>query len=159
MDPPVVALGQGIAFDHETQRVTLADLIGQVLHQRERLARLDLAIDRAIESAPPEKKAVIDALQAMRGVASAAGQRGMRGGSPRSALRAPKNQIATPARMKHRAPSGRSDETTRGAILDSASAVPNSPTSETARGTGTEGLQERGPRSTPTAAPVWRLIV
>lgn len=60
---------QAITFDHETQRVTLADLVAQVLHQRERLARLDLAIDRAIESASPETRAVIDALQALRGVA------------------------------------------------------------------------------------------
>jgi transposase len=60
---------QAIKFDHDTQQVTLADLVAQVLHQRERLARLDLAIDRAIESAPPEKRAVIDALQALRGVA------------------------------------------------------------------------------------------
>jgi transposase len=60
---------QGIKFEHETQQVTLGDLVAEVLHQRERLARLDLAIDRAIESAPPEKKAVIDALQALRGVA------------------------------------------------------------------------------------------
>jgi transposase len=35
----------------------------------ERVARLDVAIDRAIESAAPEKKAVIEALQALRGVA------------------------------------------------------------------------------------------
>jgi transposase len=60
---------QGIRFEHETQQVTLADLVAEVLHQRERLARLDLAIDRAIESAPLEKKVVIDALQALRGVA------------------------------------------------------------------------------------------
>lgn len=60
---------QGITFGHETQQVTLADLIAEVLHQRERLARLDLAIDRAIESAPPEKKAIVDALQALRGIA------------------------------------------------------------------------------------------
>ena len=60
---------QGITFDHETQQVTLADLVVEVLHQRERLARLDLAIDRAIESAPAKKKAVVDALQALRGFA------------------------------------------------------------------------------------------
>lgn len=35
----------------------------------ERVSRLELAIDRAIESASPEKKAVIEALQALRGVA------------------------------------------------------------------------------------------
>jgi hypothetical protein len=50
-------------FDFEPQQVTLADCIAEVLHQRERLGRLDLAIDRAIELAPPEKKAVVEALQ------------------------------------------------------------------------------------------------
>jgi len=60
---------QAIKFDFETQQVTLADCVAEVLHQRERLARLDLAIDRAIESAPAEKKAVVEALQALRGVA------------------------------------------------------------------------------------------
>lgn len=60
---------QSISFEFETQQVTLADCIAEVLHQRERLARLDLAIDRAVESAPAEKKAIIEALQALRGVA------------------------------------------------------------------------------------------
>ena len=43
--------------------------IAEVLHQGERVSRLDKAIERAIESVSPEKKAVIDALQALRGVA------------------------------------------------------------------------------------------
>jgi transposase len=60
---------QALQFDFEPQLVTLGDLIAQVLHQRDRLVRLDLAIDRAIESAAPEKKAVVEALQALRGVA------------------------------------------------------------------------------------------
>lgn len=60
---------QSISFEFDTQQVTLSDCVAEVLHQRERLARLDLAIDRAIESAPAEKKAVIEALQALRGVA------------------------------------------------------------------------------------------
>jgi transposase len=60
---------QELEFKFEPQRVTLSDCIAEVLHQHERLSRLDLAIDRAIESAPPEKKAVVEALQALRGVA------------------------------------------------------------------------------------------
>jgi transposase len=60
---------QALEFEFETQRVTLGDCIAEVLRLGERVDRLDLAIDRAIESAPPEKKAVIEALQALRGVA------------------------------------------------------------------------------------------
>ena len=60
---------QGLELEFEPQKVTLADAVAAVLHEKERLARLDLAIDRAIEAAPPEKRAVIDALQALRGVA------------------------------------------------------------------------------------------
>ena len=60
---------QALEFEFETQHVTLGDCIAEVLRLGERVDRLDLAIDRAIESAPPEKKAVIEALQALRGVA------------------------------------------------------------------------------------------
>ena len=60
---------QALQFEFETQHVTLGDCIAEVLRLGERVDRLDLAIDRAIESAPPEKKAVIEALQALRGVA------------------------------------------------------------------------------------------
>jgi hypothetical protein len=60
---------QRLELEHEPQKVTLADSVAEVLHEGERIARLDLAIDRAIESAPPEKRAMIEALQALRGVA------------------------------------------------------------------------------------------
>ncbi len=58
----------GLDVHGQTIAAAIGDGYGR-LHQRERLGRLDLAIDRAIQSAPPEKKAVIDALQALRGVA------------------------------------------------------------------------------------------
>jgi len=58
-----------LQFEHEEQRLTLDDCIAEVLHMGERVSRLDLAIDRAVESAPAQKKAVIEALQALRGVA------------------------------------------------------------------------------------------
>ena len=60
---------QALQFEFEPQKATLSDYIAQVIHQRDRLARLDLAIDRAIATAAPEKKAVVEALQALRGVA------------------------------------------------------------------------------------------
>jgi transposase len=60
---------QALEFEHEAQKVTLGDYVAEVLHMAERVRRLDLAIDRAIETAPAEKKAVIEALQALRGVA------------------------------------------------------------------------------------------
>jgi len=60
---------QGLEFEHETQRVTLGDCISEVLHMGERVKRLDLAIDRAVEAVPAGQRAVIDALQGLRGVA------------------------------------------------------------------------------------------
>jgi len=60
---------QNLEFEHEEQKVALGDSIAEVLHMGERVARLDLAIDRAIETAPAQKKAVIESLQALRGVA------------------------------------------------------------------------------------------
>jgi transposase len=60
---------QSLKFDHEAQQVAFADCIAEVLHMEERLARLDQAIDRLVASAPPQMQAVIEALQALRGVA------------------------------------------------------------------------------------------
>jgi len=60
---------QSLKFDHEAQQVAFEDCIAEVLHMAERLARLDKAIDRLVASAPPHMQAVIEALQALRGVA------------------------------------------------------------------------------------------
>lgn len=60
---------QSLKFEHEAQQVALADCIAEVLHMSERLARLDKAIDRLVQSAPAHMQAVIEALQALRGVA------------------------------------------------------------------------------------------
>jgi transposase len=60
---------QALKFEFESQQTTLGDCVAEVLHQRERLVRLDKAIDTAIESAPADKRAVVEALQALRGVA------------------------------------------------------------------------------------------
>ena len=60
---------QGLKFEYQAQQDTMAEHIAEVLHQGERISRLDCAIERALESAPAEKKAVIEALQALRGVA------------------------------------------------------------------------------------------
>lgn len=60
---------QSLKFEHEAQQVALGDCIAEVLHMGERLARLDKAIDRLVESAPAHMRAVIEALQALRGVA------------------------------------------------------------------------------------------
>ena len=60
---------QALKFEHEAQQVAFADCIAEVLHMAERLDRLDKAIDRLVVSAPAHMKAVIEALQALRGVA------------------------------------------------------------------------------------------
>ena len=48
---------------------TLIDYIGEVDHASERIARLERAIDEAIEAAPAPIQALIDGLQVLRGVA------------------------------------------------------------------------------------------
>jgi transposase len=48
---------------------TLLDYITEVEHARERIERLEHAIDQAIEAAPAAIRAVIEGLQALRGVA------------------------------------------------------------------------------------------
>lgn len=58
-----------IKFEHLAQNTTLLDYIAEVEHQGLRVERLEKAIDEAIVSAPPQMKAVIDALQSLRGVA------------------------------------------------------------------------------------------
>ena len=60
---------QELELEHAAQQETLREYVSEVLHMQQRIERLDAAIERAIESAPPEKKAVIEALQALRGVA------------------------------------------------------------------------------------------
>jgi len=51
------------------QEATRLDYLHEVDHAAERIVRLETAIDTAIQTAPPKMRAVIDALQALRGVA------------------------------------------------------------------------------------------
>jgi transposase len=56
-------------FEHSALGAIFADYLNEVRHAMERVARLDRAIDEAVESAPEQTKAVVAALQALRGVA------------------------------------------------------------------------------------------
>jgi transposase len=58
-----------VHFDQPALEATLLDYIREVDHMAERIQRLEKSIDEAIEKAPPEMRAVIEALQALRGVA------------------------------------------------------------------------------------------
>lgn len=58
-----------VHFTQPALEATLLDYVGEVNHMAERIARLDKAILAAIETAPPSMRAVIQALQALRGVA------------------------------------------------------------------------------------------
>jgi transposase len=51
------------------QNTTLLDYILEVDHQAQRIERLEGAIDRAVAEAPAELRAIVGALQALRGVA------------------------------------------------------------------------------------------
>jgi transposase len=58
-----------VHFDHAPQEATLLDYIHEVDHVAARIVRLECAIDAAVTTAPSRMRAVIEALQALRGIA------------------------------------------------------------------------------------------
>lgn len=58
-----------VHFDQPALEATLLDYVREVDHMAERIERLEKSIDEAIQQAPPEMRTVIEALQALRGVA------------------------------------------------------------------------------------------
>jgi len=56
-------------FEQVAQQATLEDYLGEVDHMSGRIKRLESAIEEAIEAAPEAMRAVVEALQALRGVA------------------------------------------------------------------------------------------
>jgi transposase len=60
---------RALELPHADQNTTLLDYILEVDHQAQRIERLEGAIDRAIAAAPAQLRTIVDALQALRGVA------------------------------------------------------------------------------------------
>jgi transposase len=60
---------QEVKFDQFAQQATLEDYLAEVDHLGQRIVRLEKAIDEAVDGAPETMKAVVSALQALRGVA------------------------------------------------------------------------------------------
>jgi transposase len=58
-----------VRFEEAALEVTLIDYVEEVDHVATRIVKLEKAIDDAIQQAPPNIRAVIEALQALRGVA------------------------------------------------------------------------------------------
>jgi transposase len=58
-----------VHFEIAALEATFLDYVQQVRHQAERIADLEKAIDAAIAAAPAQTRAVVEALQALRGVA------------------------------------------------------------------------------------------
>jgi transposase len=58
-----------VHFDRAAQEATLLDYLHEVEHVAERITRLEGAITAAVETAPIHMRAVIEALQALRGIA------------------------------------------------------------------------------------------
>jgi transposase len=58
-----------VKFEYGAQEATLVDYRAEVERAADRIERLEKAIDDAVQDAPVQMKAVIDALQALRGVA------------------------------------------------------------------------------------------
>jgi len=60
---------QTVRFEQPAQEATLLDYVHEVDHAADRVARLERAITDAVALAPPAMRAVVDALQALRGIA------------------------------------------------------------------------------------------
>jgi len=61
-----------VHFERPAQEAVLLDYLTEVDHARDRITRLEQAIDAAVVAAPPHMRAVIEALQALRGIAQLA---------------------------------------------------------------------------------------
>jgi len=57
-----------LKLEHATLAVVLSEYLHELLHSEQRVERLDTAIDRAIDEAPETIRAVVAALQGLRGV-------------------------------------------------------------------------------------------
>jgi transposase len=62
-------IGTHVKFDQPALEATLRDYLDEVKHVAERIVKLEKAIDEAVRQAPPQIRAVVEALQALRGVA------------------------------------------------------------------------------------------
>jgi transposase len=60
---------RGQQFEPYALQATFVDYLAEVDHATARLARLEQSLDQAIAEAPPQIKALVEALQALRGVA------------------------------------------------------------------------------------------
>jgi len=58
-----------LKFEHIAQQATVVDYLAEVDHAGERIRRLEQAIDDATKQASPSVRAIIDGLQALRGIA------------------------------------------------------------------------------------------
>jgi transposase len=58
-----------VHFEQLAQEATLLDYLYEVEHAAARILRLERAITEAVKSAPPQMRAVIEGLQALRGIA------------------------------------------------------------------------------------------
>jgi transposase len=61
-----------VRFEHPAQEATRLDYLTEVDHARDRIVRLEQALSVALEAAPAPMRAVIEALQALRGIAKIA---------------------------------------------------------------------------------------
>ncbi len=58
-----------VKFEQFAQQITVDEYLEEVLHQAQRIARLEAAIEEAIKKAPEAMRELVAALQALRGVA------------------------------------------------------------------------------------------
>src|SRR5207244_8568650 len=60
---------QTVHFEHAAQEATVLEYLHEVEHMTDRIERLERAIDDRVKTAPERMRVVIEALQALRGIA------------------------------------------------------------------------------------------
>jgi transposase len=109
-----------VRFDHAPQEVTRRDYLHEVEHAAARVARLDEALDAAVQAAPPVTRAVIAALQALRGIAQVSAATIVTEVGRLSRFRTPRQLMGYSGTVASEASSG--DRTRRGGITKTGNA-------------------------------------
>jgi transposase len=109
-----------VRFDHAPQEVTRRDYLHEVEHAAARVARLDEALAAAVQAAPPVTRAVIAALQALRGIAQVSAATIVTEVGRLSRFRSPRQLMGYSGAVASEASSG--DRTRRGGITKTGNA-------------------------------------
>jgi transposase len=95
-----------VHFEQAAQEATLLDYVHEVEHVTDRIKRLERAVDEAVQQAPTHMRAVIAALQALRGIALVSAVTIVAEVGELSRFAKPRQLMDTPVRSRVKTPVG-----------------------------------------------------